>query len=1032
MASLSDISIKRPVLATVMSVIIVLFGVLGFTRLGVREFPSIEPPIITVKTTYTGANAEVIQTQITEPIEKAVNGIENVRSITSQNSQGSSTVTVEFNLNADLNIAFEDVSAKVQQAQRQLPADLDAPPVVTKADANSDAIIALTLQSDTKNQLQVNEFAETFVQERLQTIPGVSSVQIWGQKKYAMRIWIYPEKLAGYGLTSQDIQTALAKNNVELPTGKIQGNKTELTIRALGRFSQKSEFENLILYSKDNKVVKLSDVARVDLGAENEETVLKKNAVPMVATAIVPQPGANYLEIADEFYKRLEDIKRDLPSDYKVGIALDNTRFVKKSVEEVGETLLIALILVVLIIFLFFRDWLIALRPLIDIPVSLIGAFFIMYIFGFSINVLTLLAIVLATGLVVDDGIVVTENIFKKIEEGLSIRQAAIAGSNEIIFAVVSTSVTLAAVFLPIIFLEGFTGRLFREFGIVVASSVLISAFVSLTLTPMLNVVLTKKGNKRSNFYNSTEKYFVRLNSAYESGLGAFIKKKWLAIPIILVTVGIIFLIGKNIQSELAPLDDRSSLRILSTAQEGSSYEYMAEYTDRLTQFLLDSVPEASTVLSVTAPGFAGTGSVNTSFNRIVLVEPKDRNRSQQNIYDYINRKLRGFNEARSFVIQEQTLSGGGAAKSSLPVQYVIQNQSFDKLKEFIPKFLDAAGKDPTFNRTDVNLKFSKPEVVIEVDRPKIREMGLNMGDVAQSIQMALSGQRYGYFTIGDKQYQVIGQVDRADRDDPADLSKLYVRNNVGTLIKLDNVIKISERASPPQLYKYNRANAATVSADLAPGKTLGDGIAAMDRIKDQVLDETFTTTLTGSSRDYAESSNNILFAFLLALALIYLVLAAQFESFVDPFIIMLTVPLAIGGALISLYLTGNTLNIFSQIGIIVLIGLVTKNGILIVEFSNQMREKGMAKLPAVIHASVGRLRPILMTSLATVFGAVPIAFALGSGATSRIPLGVVIIGGMMFSLILTLFVIPAMYIFLSSNKKYKLETEHKIDTNGA
>lgn len=1012
--SLSTTSINRPVLAIVMSIIILLFGGIAFNFLGVREYPSIDPPIITVRTNYTGANPDIIESQITEPLEKAINGIAGIRSISSASNQGSSIITVEFSLNEDLEAAANDVRDKVSQAVRQLPQDIDAPPVVSKADANSDAILTLTVQSTSKNHLAVNDYAENVLLEKLQTIPGVSTIQIWGQKRYAMRLWLDPVKLAAYKLTASDVQQALNRENVELPGGKIEGNTTELSVKTIGRFTTEDEFNNVILQSTNNRTVRLKDVGYAILGAENEQTILKESSVPMIGLALVPQPGANYIDIADEFYKRYKHIKEEVPKDIQLDIAMDNTKFIRKSITEVEETLFIAFFLVVLIIYLFFRDWLIAIRPLIDIPVSLIGAFFIMYVFGFSINILTLLAIVLATGLVVDDGIVVTENIYKKIEQGLSPREAAIKGSNEIYFAVLSTSITLAVVFLPIIFLEGFVGRLFREFGVVVAGAVIISAFVSLTLTPVLNVKLQRKDHKHSKFYLMTEPFFEALNNAYNNSLRSFMKKRWLAIAIVFISVGLILWIGSSLQSELAPLEDRSALRIASTAPEGASYEYMENYMDNVARMVMDSTPEKRILLSVVAPGFTGSGAVNTGFTRIFLTEPSERNRSQEEIAQVVQKSLGGMTAARSFVIQDQTINGGGGPRSGFPVQYILQNQDFNKLQENLPKFLEEAYKNPTFQGVDVNLKFNRPELVIEINREKAKAVGVSVQQIAQTLQLTYGGVRYGYFTMNGKQYQIIGQVDREHRDQPLDLKSLFVRNDKGVLIQLDAVVNVVEHSSPPQLYHYNRYKSATVSAGLAPGKTIGDGIKAMNDIRDKVLDESFSTDLSGPSRDFAESSSNTMFAFIFALVLVYLVLAAQFESFVDPIIIMLTVPMAIAGALISLWYFNQTMNIFSQIGIIVLLGLVTKNGILIVEFANQKREEGLSKLEAVQQAAVSRLRPILMTSLATILGALPIALAMGDAATSRISLGIVIIGGLIFSGFLTLYVIPAVYSYLS------------------
>lgn len=1017
--NISSISINRPVLAIVMSIIIVLFGGIGYNYLGVREYPSIDPPIITVKTNYSGANADVIESQITEPLEKVLNGIEGVRTISSSSNQGSSTITVEFNLESNIEAAANDVRDKVSQAVRQLPQDIDALPTVTKSDANSDAILSMTIQSDSINQLELSAFVENVVAERMQTIPGVSTVQIWGQKRYAMRMWMNPDKLAAYGLTPLDVKQALDKENVELPSGKVAGNTTELTVKTVGKLTDENAFNNMIIRSDGNQVVRFKDIGYAVLGPENEETILRQSGVPMIGMGIVPQPGANYIAIADEFYKRYEQIKKDLPRGFQMGVALDNTKFVKRSILEVKETLLIAIVLVILIIYLFFRDWLVAFRPLIDIPVSLIGAFFIMYLMDYSINVLTLLAIVLATGLVVDDGIVVTENIYKKIEGGMNPVEAAHKGSKEIFFAVISTSITLAAVFMPVIFLEGFVGRLFREFGVVIAGAVLISAFVSLTLTPMLNAYMVRKKPKKSKFYVMTEPFFEKMVSSYDNSLGRFMKKRWIAWIILVGSFVIIYFTGSTVQSELAPLEDRSWFRVSITAPEGASFEYTDAYVQKFTQFINDSIKEKRICLTVTAPSFSGSGAVNTGFVRLALTEPNERKRTQQQIADYLTKSTKAFPEAKAFVIQEQTISSGGS-RGGLPVQFVLQAPNFEKLKEKLPLFLEEANKSKVFQTVDVNLKFNKPELNITIDREKAKGMGISVSDIAQTLQLALSGQRFSYFNMDGKQYQVIGQFERAKRDDPLDLKSMYAKNAKGEMIQLDNVVTIVEQSSPPQLYHYNRYQSATVSAGLAPGKTIGDGIKEMEMISKKILDDSFSTSLTGPSRDFSESSSNVMFAFLLALVIIYLVLAAQFESFADPLIIMITVPLALCGALLSLWYFNQTLNIFSQIGIIMLIGLVTKNGILIVEFANQLKEQGRTVREAIQEAAAARLRPILMTSIATALGALPIALSLGAGAKSRTAMGVVIVGGILFSLVLTLYVIPAIYSYFSKELKHE------------
>jgi multidrug efflux pump len=1015
--SISTTSIKRPVLAIVMNLMILLFGVIGYNFLGVREFPNIDPTIVNVRTSYPGANSDIIESQITEPLEKSINGIDGIRNISSSSNQGSSNITIEFNLDKNIDDAANDVRDKVSQAARSLPKDIDGNPVVSKADANSDAVITMTIQSDKRNVMELSDYAENVIADRLQTISGVSTVQIQGQRKYAMRIRIAPDKLAAYGLTSQDILNALTLENVELPSGKITGANTELIVKTLGKLTSEAQFNNLILKNDSNNVVRLKDVGYAVLGSENEETVLRESGKPMVAVGLVPQPGANYLDISKEFDKRFEQLQKDIPQDIKLNVSLDTTKFIKSSVTEVAETIILSLILVIIIIYLFFRDWAIAIRPLIDIPVSLVFTFFIMYIFGFSINVLSLLAIVLATGLVVDDGIVVTENIFKKVEEGYSPFEAAIKGSNEIFFAVISISITLAAVFLPVIFLEGFVGRLFREFGIVIGAAVLISAFVSLTLTPMLNAYLMKKtGHKKSKFYNMTEPYFVKLNDTYAENLNKFLDKRWLAIPIIVVCVGIIVLFWNLLPKETAPYDDRSAINLRITTPEGASFDYTDRFMMKVSQMVQDSIPEKLVNITITSPGFGGAGSTNSGFVRMGLVDPGDRGRSQADIASKLTNITRKYSEGKAVVTQQPTISVG--RRGGLPINYIIQAQNFEKLREKIPLFMDEVSKDPTFTTSDVDLKFNKPEIDLSIDRDKARNLGVSASDIGLALQLGLSGQRFSYFFMNGKQYQVIGQYEVGDRKDPLDLSSVYVRNDKNELIQLDNLVSAREESSPPQLYRNNRFTAATVSAGLAPGKSIGDGLDAMDRISAKVLDETFSTDLGGESRDFKESSSNTLFAFGLALLLVYLILSAQFESFIDPIIIILTVPMAVAGAFLSLWLFGQSWNIFSQIGTIMLIGLVTKNGILIVEFANQLKEKGQNVHDAIREAAVSRLRPILMTSLAIAIGALPIAMALGAAAKSRMGMGIVIVGGTTFSLVLTLFVIPAIYSYWSKEHK--------------
>ena len=1012
--SLASVSINRPVLATVISITIILFGVIGYSYLGLRDYPVVDPPVISVSTNYVGANAEIIESQITEVIEEAVNGIAGIRSLSSTSADGRSTITVEFEIGTNLEAAANDVRDKVSGVQRQLPQDAD-PPSVTKNDANASTILALTIQSDRRDLMTLSEMANNIFKERLQTIPGVSNIRIWGEKKYAIRIQMDPSKLSAYGLTPLDVRLALQEQNLELPSGKIEGDRTELTIRTFGRLNTPEEFADMVIREQNGVIVQLKDIAAVEMQPRNLNTILRGSGViPMVGCAITPLPGANYIEIADEVYKRVDQLKKDLPPDILVGYAFDQTLSIRKAVNEVQDTILIAFILVVIIIFMFLRDWRTTLIPILAIPISLIGTFFVMYIFGFSINILTLLGIVLATGLVVDDAIVMMENIYRRIEDGDAPIHAGIEGSKEIYFAIIATSITLVAVFLPIIFLQGLTGRLFREFGIVVSGAIVISTIVSLTLTPMLSSRILRKKKRESLLYRWTEGFFRGMTNGYNIGVKHFVKARWLVLPILAISGYGIYYLGTHLRSELAPMEDKSSFRVMSTAPEGTSYEMMDKYQLELLS-ILDTLPEKRAYIAVTSPGFGSTASANSAFVFYSLVDPGKRTSTQDQIAKTLYGKFNNLPFARTFVSQEQTISVGRTLRG-MPVQYVIQSPNFAKLKEAIPRFMDEVNKRPEFSVTDLDLKFNKPELHIQIDRDRARSLGVTVRDIAETLQLYYSQQRFGYFIRDGKQYEVIGEAPRSDRNDPGDLTDIYVRNNKGELIQMSNLVSQTEQSNPPTLYRYNRYISATVSADLADGYTIGDGIAAMDAVKAEVLDESFSSALSGSSKDFVESSGGLYFAFLLALALIYLALSAQFESFLDPLIIMFTVPLALFGALLALWMGGHTINIFSQIGIIVLVGIVTKNGILIVEFANQRREAGLDKFAAVIEAATLRLRPILMTSMATVLGVLPIALALGSAATSRISMGVAIIGGLLFSLVLTLFVIPAAYTFFKRN----------------
>lgn len=1004
--SLSSTSIRRPVLTTVFSLVILLFGVIGLSYLGIREFPSVDPAIITVSTSYPGANSDVIETQITEPLEQSINGIPGIRTLTSVSRQGGSNITVEFELSVDLETAANDVRDKVSQAQRFLPRDVD-PPTVAKADADASPIMMLAIKSTKRSLLEISEIAELTFKEQLQTIPGISAIMIWGQKRYAMRLWLDPAKLAGYGMTPLDVRNAIGRENVELPSGSVEGNTTELTIRTLGLMTTPAEFNNLIIKQSGDQVVRVSDIGRAELGPEDIRGILKMNGVPMVATVIIPQPGANHIDIVDEVYQRLEFMKKDLPEDIGVEIGFDNTEYIRSSIREVEDTILIAFLLVVVIIYFFLRDWRTTLIPIIVIPVSLIGSFFIMYIAGFTINVLTLLAIVLAIGLVVDDAIVMMENIYVKIENGMDPYEAGMTGSNEIFFAIVATTITLVAVFFPIVFLEGMTGRLFREFSIVLAGAVAISAFVALTLTPMLSTRMLKPHSKHSWIFRVTEGFFIRLNEGYKQSLGSFLDRKYISLIILVLATGLILLLWTVIPAEMAPLEDRSQVSINATMPEGSTYEYTLDYLEDLGKTAAQSIPEAKSIMNMVRSG--------SGFVRVVLVPPDERERSQQEIANTLSAIARTKTKARASVMQQSTFGG---RRAGMPVQYVIQAQNIEKLRQILPVFMTEVQSNPAFQMADVNLKFTKPEIQININRDKANLLGVSTQNIGQTLQLALSGQRFGYFFMNGKQYQILGELAREDRNTPMNLVSLYVRNNSGDMIQFDNLVSLNESTAPPQLYRYNRFVAATVSSGLAEGKTISEGLEEMDKIADKVLDETFRTALAGDSKDFRESSSSLMFAFALALVLIFLVLAAQFESFKDPIIVMMTVPLALTGALLFMWYFNITMNIFSQIGIIMLIGLVSKNGILIVEFANQRKAAGMSKLEAIRFAAAARFRPILMTSLATIFGILPLALGLGEGAQSRVAMGIAVVGGMTLSTFLTLYVVPSIYLLISSETK--------------
>ena len=1006
--NISELSIRRPVLATVMTVIILLFGVIGYFYLGVREYPSVDNPIISVQCSYAGANADVIENQITEPLEQNINGIPGIRSLTSVSQQGSSRITVEFDLSVDLETAANDVRDKVSRAQRYLPRDCD-PPTVSKADADASPILMVALQSEKRPLLELSEIADLTVKEQLQTIPDVSSVSIWGEKKYSMRLWLDPIKMAGYGITPMDVKNAVDNENVELPSGSIEGNTIELEIRTMGLMNTAKMFDDLIIKHEGNQIIRFSDIGRAELGAADIKSYMKMNGVPMVGVVVIPQPGANHIDIADAVYERMEKMKKDLPDDVHYSYGFDNTKFIRASISEVEKTVYEAFVLVIIIIFLFLRDWRVTLIPCIVIPVSLIGSFFVMYLMGFSINVLTMLAVVLAVGLVVDDAIVMTENIYIRIERGMPPMQAGIEGAKEIFFAVVSTTITLVAVFFPIVFMEGTTGRLFREFSMVISGSIIISAFAALTFTPMLATKMLKQQKRKNAFYRMTEPFFAGMNNAYSRSLDFVLRHRVWVIPVMAVMIGLIFFLWGKIPSEMAPLEDRSMITINTRGADGVTYEYLRDYTEDINQVVDSIVPDAQAVVARVSDG---SGNI-----QVMLKDMAERDYTQMEVAEKLSKAVQKKTKARAFVQQQSSFGG---RRSKMPIQYVLQATNIEKLEKVLPEFMEKVYENPTFQMADVDLKFSKPEARIHINRDKANVMDVSTRDLAETLQYGLSGQRMGYFYMNGKQYEILGEINRQQRNKPADLRSIYLRSSDGRMIQMDNLIELEYSTAPSKLYRYNRFVSATISAGLADGKTIGEGLDEMDKIAADVLDDTFRTSLAGDSKDFRESASSLMFAFILALVLIYLILAAQFESFKDPMVIMLTVPLAITGALIFMYFGDITMNIFSQIGIIMLIGLVAKNGILIVEFANQKQHGGIDKMQAVREAALQRLRPILMTSAATVLGLVPLAFATGEGCNQRIAMGVAVVGGMLVSTFLTMYVVPAVYSYISTNQSAK------------
>ena len=1003
--SVSQLSVRRPVLMTVMALVILLLGFFGLTSLGIREYPNVDYPLIQVRTSYPGANAAVVEAEVTEILEASINSASGIKALTSTSRDGFSYISIEFETGMDLEAAANEIRDRVSRVRRRLPDDVDEP-TVYKSDSDNDPILMVSLVSDKLDPMEVSEIANNHVKERLQTINGVSEVAIWGEKRPVVRLWIDPIRMQALGVSGAQMAAALKQGNLELPSGSIEGSETTLSIRTLGRILDPKSFGNIaVKTAADGTVIRISDVADIHYEPKDTRTGFRRNGKNSITLALMAQPGSNHVEIANEFYKRVEDIRREIPEGVEMLYGRDTSINIRASIKEVVETIFIAFVLVIAIIFAFLREGRTTFIPMVVVPVSVIGSFFVLYLCGFSINVLTLLAMVLAIGLVVDDAIVIVENIYHKIENGMTPKQAAIAGTNEIFFAVIATSIVLMTVFVPVLALGGTTGLLFREFVAVMIGTVFLSTLCALTLSPMLCSKFLKR-QKKGFFFKVTEPFFDWFNTLYSKALGGFLRWRLLLFPIVAALLFAAYSCFNNMSSEMAPTEDANAVMVNMSMPEGVNLSRTKRMADEFADEVI-SILDSNEYTEFQA----GAWNAGNSRMRLFLNDDKKARRPQSEIARAIQVLGNEYPDLRVMVFEPQSIS---TQRGGLPVQFVLQAPNIEVLRDLVPKFEEAASKSPVFSVVNSNLRFTKPELHIEILRDKANEEGVSVNDIAQAVQLAISDQTYGDFYKDGRQYDIIGAVGYQYRDTPENLSMLTVKNGKGELVSLDNFITYTENSASPSLPRYNRFSAATIQAGLVPGKTIGDGVEEMRRIAKTLLKDypSVSTTLSGSSKEFEESSSGLYVVFLLALALVFLVLAGQFESFRAPFVIFFTVPLALSGALVSLYVTGQTLNIFSEIALILLIALVTKNGILIVEFANQIAEStGCSKLEAARQAAERRFRPILMTSLSTVLGAVPLIM---TGTPSRIAMGVAIAGGLTFATFMTLFIVPAAYSFFA------------------
>ncbi|WP_396586544.1 efflux RND transporter permease subunit [Bermanella sp. R86510] len=1010
--SISEVSLQRPVFATVLNILVVLLGLMAYDRLTVREYPNIDTPVINVETVYLGANASIMESQVTQVLEESLSGIEGIDYISSKNSFEKSQISIYFKLDRDPDGAASDVRDRVGRVRGQLPTDIEEP-IVAKVEADAQPIIWLAFSSDRHSDLEVTDIATRRVKDPLQTIAGVASINIAGQREFAMRIWLDRNKMAAYEVTASDIQTALTSQNLEIPAGTIESQEREFTVLAQTDLRTVSDFENIVIRNDDGYLVKLDDVARVAIGARNDDIISRFKGKNAVALGVVKQSTANPLDVSQLVNERLPEIRKRLPEGMEIQIAYDSSKFISRSIDSVYTTIIEAVVLVILVIFLFLRDLKATLIPLVTIPISLIGALSLMMLFGFSINTLTLLALVLAVGLVVDDAIVVLENIYRYIEEGMKPLEAAFKGMKEIAFAVIAMTLTLAAVFAPVAFTPGRTGKLFTEFSLTLAGAVLVSGFIALTLSPVMSAKFLRHNNNPSKFYLKGEEVLNGLTDAYKRVLERVLSFRFAVIGVFAVTLGLIGLIYQHLPEELAPVEDRGTIIGFSIAPEGASTQYVDRYARQI-ENLYSKIPEQERYFMI-----VGFPSSTNSISFLGLQDWEDRDRSAQEIAAELQGPMfAGITGTMSFPMLPPSL---GQSIIARPVEFVVQtSQGYDKLNQLTQALMGKVYQSGLFSQPDTDLKLNKPQLNIEVDRQKAADLGVSVAQLGQTLQTLMAGRELTRFKRDGDQYEVILQVEDASRATPQDLSQVYVRNQTGDMIPLSNIITVEEAVAPKELNHFNKLKAATIQAGLAEGVTVDQALdflhASVDELKEE-MNMSVQVDYKGQTREYLESGSGLMMTFMLALVFIYLVLAAQFESFKSPLIIMLSVPPALLGALLTLWLVGGTLNVYSQIGLLTLVGLITKHGILIVEFANQLQDAGKGKLEAAIEASALRLRPILMTTAAMVLGAVPLALATGAGAESREQIGWVIVGGMSFGTLLTLFIVPSFYLLISSER---------------